>query len=86
VGIWEAGTGKALRQLAISGSTGNVSVRCAPDARWLAVSFDTDIGKRDRLYPWERFAPFDDVVRFAHTLVARELDSSETYLYGINQD
>jgi WD40 repeat protein len=84
VGIWEAGTGRALRQFTSSRKI--LSARFASGARWLVLTLNSDSGDRMQLYPWERFAPTDDLIDWARTLVVRKLYSNEMYRYGIKLD
>lgn len=71
MGIWDAGTGKALRQFTNTGARRILSARFAPDARWLVLTVSEG---REQLYPWERFAPTDDLIHWARTFVVRSDD------------
>ncbi len=76
VWIREASTGRVLRQLISSEKV--LSARLAPGANWLVLTIEDGI----ELYPWERFAPADDLIRRARTLVLRSLHPQELGRFG----
>jgi len=84
VGIWEANSGRSLRWVISPSKV--LSVRIAPDAKWLVLNvWEPDGSDSVQLYPWERFAPTDDLVAWASTFVVRKIRSDELYRYGISQ-
>jgi len=78
VSLWDVKTGKILTRFI---STGKVlSAHLAPGARWLVLTLSSDSGSRVQIYPWERFAPFDELLGFASTLTLRtraDVDSTQ---------
>ena len=75
--VWDAVTGQSLRDL--RGHTGAVlSAAFSPDSKWIVTAGEDQKGI---IYPWEAFAPFDDLQRAARIRVVRELTPEERVKY-----
>ncbi len=75
--VWDAGTGQSLKEL--RGHTDPVlSAAFSPDGK-LIVTASSD--QKGIIYPWEAFAPFDDLQRAARIRVVRELTPKEREKY-----
>jgi WD40 repeat protein len=76
VRLWEPTTGRVVGQLR-DAEGGIVFAVGIAGGRWLITESEGEGGNRLRVHPWEQFAPIDDVLASAHSLVARELDGYE---------
>ena len=79
--VWEAATGRSLATL--QGHTDSVnSAAFSPDGKWVITASDD---KAARVYPYEMFAPAEEVIERAQLRVLRALTPLEQARFGIEE-
>jgi WD40 repeat protein len=79
--VWEAATGRSLATL--QGHTGTVtSAAFSPDGKWVVTA---GADKTARVYPYEMFAPAEEVIERAQQRVLRALTPFEQTKFDIEE-